>query len=69
LTGYTGSLKYEFVGIVHRAVNYALCSCGGYAWIYSDGKLNYHSEPVDPEAEHLIAPLFGDKIWQYELVE
>ena len=45
------------------------CSCGGAAWIWEYGSMYQHSEPVDPDAEHIISPFWREEVWRYELVE
>lgn len=67
--GFTGDTEYKPAGIVHQAEHTLKCTCGGFAWVTEEGDLVTHSEPVDPDAEHVINPFWREEIWRYELVE
>ena len=69
MNGYTGSGPHQPAGTVHRGEALLECSCGGTVWVYFDGDLVDHSEPVDTEAEHVVVPYWAKSIWQYQLAE
>lgn len=67
--GYTGADDNMVTVRIEERRWHLSCSCGGTAWIYEYGKMYQHSEPVDPDAEHIINPFWREEIWRYELVE
>lgn len=66
--GYTGNDNLATVRIEERRWHLP-CSCWGAAWIWEYGMMYQHSEPIDPDAEHIINPFWREEIWRYELVE
>lgn len=71
MNGYTGTRKYEPVGVVHRGEFQGPCSCGGYVKAYSDGEVIAHSLPLDTKIEHksTFSPEFPALLFDYKLVE
>lgn len=71
MNGYTGTRKYEPVGIVHRGEFQGPCSCGGYVRAYSDGEVITHSLPLDTNSEHKFPfhPESSTLLFNYKIVE